>query len=93
MKEVVLQIPTMEAEQNIEIEVRINGRKKTIHYRVEIVNWENTDPTSEEKVRVLRKVIHEHDRDWQLVTIGSPTESNIPVMFRRIDAEKSGLQN
>jgi hypothetical protein len=54
MKEVVLQIPTMEAEQNIEIEVRINGRKKTMHYRVEIVNWENVDPTSEEKVRVLR---------------------------------------
>ncbi|MCJ7524510.1 MAG: hypothetical protein MUP71_04700 [Candidatus Aminicenantes bacterium] len=93
MKEVVLQIPTMEAEQNIEIEVRINGRKKTLHYRVEIVNWENTDPTSEDKVRVLRKVIREHDHDWQLVTIGSPTESNIPVMFRRVDADENARQN
>ena len=93
MKEVVLQIPTMEAEQNIEIEVRINGRKKTMHYRVEIVNWENVDPTTEEKVRVLRKVIHEHDRDWQLVTIGSPTENNIPVMFRRVDADEIGRPN
>ncbi|HUU04542.1 MAG TPA: hypothetical protein VMZ49_01565 [Patescibacteria group bacterium] len=93
MKEVVLQIPTMEAEQNVEIEVRINGRKKTLHYRVEIVNWENSDPTSEDKVRVLRKVIREHDRDWQLVTIGSPTESNIPVTFRRVDADESGSQN
>ncbi len=93
MKEVVLQIPTMESEQNIEIEVRINGRKKTMHYRVEIVNWENIDPSSEEKVRVLRKVIREHDRDWQLVTIGSPTENNIPVMFRRIDADEVGPLN
>jgi hypothetical protein len=93
MKEVVLQIPTMEAEQNIEIEVRINGRKKTMHYRVEIVNWENTSPSSEEKVRVLRKIIREHDRDWQLVTIGSPTANNIPVMFRRLDADENDRLN
>lgn len=28
MREVVLSIPTLEAEQNLEIDVRINGKKK-----------------------------------------------------------------
>jgi hypothetical protein len=44
-------------------------------------------------VRVVRKVIREHDRAWQLVTIGSPPEHNIPVMFRRIEADDSPRPN
>jgi hypothetical protein len=83
MREVVIQIPTIEAEQNIEIDVRINGKNKTIKYRVEIVNWEEKSPSSEDRVKVLKQVIMEHDKDWQLVQIGAPTEENIPVMFRK----------
>jgi len=83
MQEVVLQIPAVDAEQNIEIDVKINGRKKTLKYRVEIVSWRSPNPTTEEKVDVLRKVISEHDEDWRLVTIGAPNENNIPVMFRK----------
>ncbi len=87
MQEVIVQIPAVEAEQNIEIDVKINGRKKTLTYRVEIVGWDTQNPTTEEKVNILRKVIKEHDRDWHLVTIGAPTETNIPVMFKKIDAD------
>ena len=83
MREVVLSIPTLEAEQNIEIDVRINGRKQTIKYRVEIVNWEGSNPDSEEKVKVMKHVIKDYDKDWVLVQIGSPTEENIPLMFRK----------
>lgn len=83
MREVVLSIPTLEAEQNIEIDVRINGRKQTIKYRVEIVNWEGSNPDSEEKVKVMKHVIKDYDKDWELVQIGSPTEENIPLMFRK----------
>lgn len=85
MKEVVLYIPTLDAEQNVEIDVKINGRKKTIKYRVEIIDWEAADAETGEKVEVLKKVIREHDKDWELVQIGAPTDSNIPVMFRKID--------
>jgi hypothetical protein len=46
MREVVIQIPTLETEQNIEIDVRINGKKRTLKYRVEIVDWEGEEPTS-----------------------------------------------
>jgi len=83
MKEVVLSIPTLEAEQNIEIDVRINGRKKTVTYRVEIVHWEGSEPTSEEKVTVIRHAIDEYDKDWELIQIGSPEQDKIPLMFRK----------
>jgi hypothetical protein len=83
MREVVLSIPTLDAEQNLEIDVRINGRKRTITYRVEIINWEGSDPSSEEKVTVLKHAIKEYDKDWELIQIGAPTKENIPLMFRK----------
>jgi len=83
MKEIVLQIPTLGAEQNIEIDVKINGRKRTIKYRVEIVDFEDNEDNSEAKITVLRRVIKEHNKDWELVQIGAPTKNNIPIMFRQ----------
>lgn len=83
MREVVLQIPTLEAEQNVEIDVKINGKKRTLKYRVEIVDWENIDESAEDKVTILKRVIKEHDKDWELVQIGVPSENNIPIMFRK----------
>jgi len=89
MKEVVLQIPTLGSEQNIEIEVRINGKKRTLHYRVEIVDWETEDESSEDKVSIIKRVIKEHDHDWQLIQIGIPTARNIPIMFRKKELRKA----
>lgn len=83
MREVVIQIPTLETEQNIEIDVRINGKKRTLKYRVEIVDFETSEPSSEEKVDVLQRVIKEHDKGWELIQIGAPLKDSIPVMFRK----------
>ena len=83
MREVVLQIPTLEAEQNIDIDVKINGKKRTLHYRVEIIDWEDYNGKTANKVEVIKKVIKEHDRDWQLIEIGMPTDKHIPIMFRK----------
>lgn len=84
MKEVVLQIPTLGSEQNIEIDVRINGKKRTLKYRVEIIDWEENTKEEEDRVEVLKRVIKEHDKDWRLVQIGIPTDKNIPVMFQKV---------
>ncbi len=83
MREVVLQIPTLESEQNIDIDVKINGKKRTLHYRVEIIDWEDYGGETEDKVDVIKRVIREHDRDWELIQIGIPTKDNIPIMFRK----------
>ncbi len=82
MREVVLQIPTLESEQNIDIEVKINGKKRTMRYRVEIVEWESFHDMKNDKVAVIRHVIKEHEKNWQLIQIGVPTETHIPIMFR-----------
>ena len=83
MREVVLQIPTLESEQNIDIDVKINGKKRTLHYRVEIIAWEDYGDKAASKAEVIKKVIKEHDKDWQLIEIGMPTDRNIPIMFRK----------
>ena len=86
MREVVLQIPTLDTEQNIEIEVKINGKKRTLRYRVEIVGLTDDATVVEDRVSLLRRVIREHDKDWELIQIGAPVRDRIPVMFR----ERSG---
>ncbi len=83
MREVIIQIPTLEAEQNIDIEVRINGKNRTMHYRVEIIDWESEEETTEEKISVLRRVINDHEKDWELIQIGAPIRNNIPITFRK----------
>lgn len=83
MREVVIYVPTLEAEQNIDIDVKINGKKRTMHYRVEIVDWEDYSGETKDKVDVIKRVIKEHDRDWELIQIGIPTKDNIPIMFRK----------
>jgi hypothetical protein len=85
MREIVILIPEVEPEQNVEIEVRINGRKKTLQYRVELLDWEGEANNPEyDKVTVLRHKIDKYDKDWELVEIGAPdTKSNIPLMFRK----------
>jgi len=91
MKEIVLQIPTLDAEQNVEIDVKINGKKRTLKYRVEIVDWQDAGDNTEEKITVLKTAIKEHSEGWDLVQIGAPSKNTIPIMFRKkMKEEKAG---
>ncbi len=83
MREIVLSIPTVEPEQNIEIEVTINGKKRKLNYRVELVAWEGDGTNSEDRVRTIRHVIMDHEKGWDLVQIGVPEKDSIPIMFRK----------
>lgn len=83
MREVVILIPELEKEQNIEIDVRINGRTKTLQYRVELLDWEGNDLPQAERVQILKHKIEHYDKQWELVEIGLPTQKNIPLMFRK----------
>ena len=83
MREVVILIPKVDIEQNIEIDVRINGRKKTLQYRVELLSWEGDDSESVDRVKTIKHKIEEYDQNWELVEIGAPDNGNIPLMFRR----------
>ena len=77
-------VPDIDVEQNIEIDVRINGRKKTLHYRVELLSWEGNE--DESRVSVLKHKIADYDKDWELVEIGAPAKSEIPLIFKKVSS-------
>jgi len=85
MREIVIVIPDIDVEQNVEIDVRINGRKKTLKYRVELLRWEGND--AQNRVTTLKHKINDYDKDWELVEIGAPGENEIPIMFRQKNIE------
>ena len=81
MKEIVILVPDIDIEQNIEIDVRINGRKKTLQYRVELINWEGNN--HENRVAVIKHKLNEYDKEWELVEIGAPSGKEVPLIFRK----------
>jgi hypothetical protein len=83
MREIVLVIPDFEPEQNVEIEVSINGRRRTLHYKVELLSFEAEGAPPKDKVTVLRHRIAQVEKDWELVEIGAPDQDKVPLMFRR----------
>ncbi len=83
MREIVVLIPDIEVEQNVEIEVRINGRKKTIQYKVELMSFEAEGSPPLDKVTVLKHRITSREKDWELVEIGAPQNDKVPLMFRK----------
>ncbi|NUO84389.1 hypothetical protein HUU05_30305, partial [candidate division KSB1 bacterium] len=55
MPSISIQLPAIEADQQIEVEVKINGEKKRYHYRVEIFAWEQCVDPVEERARCLQR--------------------------------------
>ena len=82
MPSINIQLPAMDAESSIEIEVRVNGEKKKYHYRVEIFKWEGCKQ-SLTHAECLETMIKEYDDDWRVIQIGGPTNHSIPVMFKQ----------
>lgn len=91
MKEVAIQIPELEAEQNIEITIKINGKKRMMNYKVEIVEWEEDDVDKINRVQTIRRVLTENERDWELINVGTPTNDGIPIMFRKKKVEHENV--
>ena len=83
MPSITIQLPAIDADQQVEVEVKINGKKKTYHYRVEIMAWEQCEEPPQERALCLKRMIERYDKDWQLLQIGAPTEKAIPVMFKQ----------
>ena len=83
MPTINIQLPNMEADQSIEIEVKINGKKKRYNYRVEIFHWTECRET-ENRAECIRHIIKNYDQHWQVVQIGGPTDDYIPLMFKQV---------
>ena len=82
MYSISIPIPSLEADQVVEIEVTINGKARRFNYRVEMYDWKN-GRSIDERVDGLRQFIQEYDSTWQLVEIGSPSSTLVTLMFRQ----------
>ncbi len=63
MKEIVILIPDIEPEQNVEIDVSVNGTRKTMQYRVELIDWEGTGVPPADKITMLKHRIAGYAKD------------------------------
>lgn len=78
-----IEIPQLNEEQDIEVEVRINGVKKQYNYRVEIFYWDNCPYPTEDRVECIKNLVQDYDSEWDLAHIGLPTDDYIPITFKR----------
>ncbi len=83
MSVIGIEIPKVGEEQEIEVEVKINGIKKQFYYRVEIFYWEECPFPTEDRVECIKKLISTYDREWELAHIGVPNDDYIPITFRK----------
>lgn len=82
MSQICINVPPMKANQTINVEVTVDGRKQVMNYRVETFPWDN-NLESVERIEVLRAFINEYESEWNLVQIGPPDGALIPVMFKQ----------
>lgn len=78
-----IEIPKLEGEQDIQVEVKINGIKKHYNYRVEIFYWEECPYPTEDRVECIKNLVNGYNKDWELAHIGIPTDDYIPITFRK----------
>ncbi len=84
MKEICVNIPELEADQTVEVEIRVKGKSQQLLYRVEAFDLTKTGaPEHASRVDQLRILIQSYDPNWELVQIGVPDAQMIPVMFRQ----------
>lgn len=81
MSQIAIPIPNTSEKQEIEIEVRINGVKQQLHYRVELFYWSDCRYTAIDRADCIKEHLKNYDEDWQLYYIGAPTKDFVPVTF------------
>jgi len=83
MGHIAIQIPQIPGEQEIEIDVRINGVKQQYNYRVEIFYWQDCEVPGDTRAECLRRIVNSYDKEWELYNIGGPTDTYVPLTFRK----------
>lgn len=78
-----IEIPQLNEEQEIEVEVKVNGIKKQYNYRVEIFYWDQCPYPTDDRVECIRQLVNNYDPNWDLAHIGLPTDDYIPITFRK----------
>jgi len=83
MAKVSIQLPPLDTDDKVEVEVRVNGKRRTYTYRMELFAWEEYAEPQEERAECLKRVINNYDKSWQLIEIGEPSDQEVSILFER----------
>ncbi len=83
MKEVCIHLPSLQPGDTLELELKLNGKKRLVNYRVETYFWREDTRTTGDKITRLRHFVENYDDEWELVQIGSPGDDRVAVMFKQ----------
>ena len=82
MSSIAIQLPPVQTDDYVEVDLTVNGKKRRFKYRVEIFKWDEWCSPAETRAEGIRRMIKAYDPGWQLVEIGAPTKTIVPLMFR-----------
>lgn len=85
MPKVAIELPPVDTDDKVEVELTINGVKRRMIYRVELFHWADYVQNGDDRVTCLKRMIEGYDKSWQLIQIGVPTDTNIPIMFELVE--------
>lgn len=88
MSHIAIPIPHLPGKQEIEVELTINNRKQFLHYRVELLYWEDCSNPAGHRADCISEMLSHHDPEWALYYIGAPTEKFVPVTFVNKESRK-----
>lgn len=85
MGSIAIPIPPMSGNQNIEVDIRVNGELKRQNFRVEVFYWKDCK-AEYNRAECIREILSRYDKSWQLYYIGMPTEEYVPITFMKKSA-------
>lgn len=94
MNDICIPLPRIEEQQIAEVEIRVNGKARSVHFRVEAFPWaveetsrlhQAASSAAERRLRRLKSVIESYDRGWEMIQIYKPPPGAkfIKVLFRQ----------
>jgi hypothetical protein len=84
MPSVSIQLPNINADHVVEIQVKINGESKRYNYRIEVFHWDECKK-EQSHAECLRDILSHYDKNWQMIQICSADDKNVPIMFRQVN--------
>lgn len=82
MPNIRVQFTVPNVERVVNLDVKVNGEKRNIKFRVEAFDWDEQSSNSNERIARLRSRIEQYDPGWELYYIGTPSKGTIPITFK-----------
>ena len=82
MAQICVPLPPLDRPRSVDVELTIDGVRQSFHYRVETLMW--ADYAALPKASAVQAFLEAHDPEWQLTSIGVPSEESVPVLLRHL---------